>query len=158
MSIVFMKADEGLQKNVLRAAELGYEKVREMYAKRYADKFAAFNRFEARITSGGEVDCVKIEHQLDDLWTHLVVDDDHWEIRASFSVMVTNIVLKVMSSTNKTKAAKELALWCLKGGDGGGSGGEGKAFGGLLSIMAHGDPKSAKDRKVESPTLSLISW
>ena len=52
-----------------------------------------------------------------------------------------------------SKFSKELALWLLKG-----SGGEGEAYEGLLSLMAHGDPKSAKDRKIESLALSLSNW
>ena len=53
----------------------------------------------------------------------------------------------------KSKCAEDLALWLLKG-----SGGQGEAYEGLLSLMAHGDPKSAKDRKIESLALSLSNW
>ena len=161
-SIMTMSVDKGLLEAGFSAAELGVEKVRQMLAKKYADKFAAFNAFEANVTLSGEADAAMIERQLNELWTHLVVGDGRWETRASFSVMITNVILKVMSTTDKTnsKAAEELALWCLKGGGGGGGGGggEGETFEGLLSIMAHGEPKSAKDRKVESLTLSLSSW
>ena len=156
-----MSVDKRLLEAGFSAAELGVKKVRQMHAKRYADKFAAFISFDASVTLGGEADAGAIEQQLDELWTHLVVGDGRWETRASFSIMITNVILKVASTTDKTnsKAAEELVLWCLKGGGGGGGGGgEGEAFEGLLSIMAHGEPKSAKDRKVESLTLSLSSW
>ena len=168
-----MSVDKSLLEAGFSAAEMGVAKVRQMHARKYAGKFAAFSSFEANITNlmlDGKADGGMIEQEIGDLWTHLVVGDGRWETRASFSIMVTNIVLKVTSTTDKTnsKAAEELALWCLKGSGGGGSGGEGEgegegvgdgeAFEGLLSIMAHGDPKSAKDRKVESLTLSLSNW
>ena len=53
----------------------------------------------------------------------------------------------------KSRSAEDLALWLLKG-----RGSEGGAYEGLLSLMAHGDPKSAKDRKIESLALSLSNW
>ena len=65
--------------------------------------------------------------------------------------MITKVILKATSMTDK---AEDLTLWCLKG-----DGSEGEvAYEGLLSLMAHGDPKTAKDRKVESLSLSLSIW
>ena len=75
-------------------------------------------------------------------------------------MMVTHVILKVTSTANETtsKRAEDLVLWCLKGSGGeGGNGGE-AGYEGLLSLMAHGDPKSAKDRDVRSVSLALSNW
>ena len=58
---------------------------------------------------------------------------------------------RAVSNENFSKEAKDFALWCLKGG--------GKSsYAGLLSLMAHGEPKSAKERKVESLSLEMAQW
>ena len=161
-----MQVDKGLLEAGFGAVEMGIDKFRQMHARKYSDKFAAFSSFEANTINlmlaavdddGGEVNCGAIKQGIGELWTHLVVGDGRWETHASFIITVTNTVLKVTSTTGKIKsnAAEELALWCLKG-DGGE--GEGEGYRGLLSLMAHGDPKSAKDRRVESLSLSLSYW
>ena len=68
------------------------------------------------------------------------------------TLQISTQVMSVNDEAN-SKSSEDLALWCLKG-----RGGEGEAYEGLLSLMAHGDPKSAKDRKIESLALSLSNW
>ena len=159
-SIMTMSVDKGMLEAGFSVAEMTVEKARQMYAKKYAGKFAAFASFEANVATmllednGFE----KAEQQLHELWRHLVVGDGRWETRASFSIAVTNVILKVTSTTNEatSKRAEDLVLWCLKGGIGGGDGEA--SYEGLLSLMAHGDPKSAKDRDVGSVSLALSNW
>ena len=164
-SIMTMSVDKGMLEAGFSAAEMTVEKARQIYAKKYAGKFAAFASFEANVATMIVEDngFEKAEQPLHELWRHLVVDDGRWETRASFSIAVTNVILKVTnvilkvtSTANEatSKRAEDLVLWCLKGG-----GGEGEAsYEGLLSLMAHGDPKSAKDRDVESVSLALSNW
>ena len=90
-SVMTMSVDKSLLEAGFNAAELGVEKVRQMGAKKYADKFSAFASFEASI----EADSGSVEEQVEELWAHLVLGDRRWETRASFSVMVTNVILKV---------------------------------------------------------------
>ena len=161
-SITTMSVDKGLLEAGFSAAEMTVEKARQVYAKKYAGKFAAFTSLESNVTAVVEGDdgFEGVEQQLEELWHHLVVGDGRWETRASFSMMVTRVVLKVTSTANEatSKRAEDLVLWCLKGsGREGGDGGE-ASYEGLLSLMAHGDPKSAKDRDVESVSLALSNW
>ena len=161
-SIMTMSVDKGLLEAGFSAAEMTVEKARQTFAKKYADKFAAFASLESNVAamiegdSGFEV----VEQQLQELWRHLVVGDGRWETHASFSMMVTQVILKVTSTANEesSKQADDLVLWCLKGSGGeGGDGGE-AGYEGLLSLMTHGDPKSAKDRDVRSVSLALSNW
>ena len=161
-SIMTMSVDKGMLEAGFSAAEMTVEKARQMYAKKYAGKFAAFASFEANVATMIVEDdgFEKAEQQLHELWRHLVVGDGRWETRASFSIAVTNVILKVTSTANEasSKRVEDLVLWCLKG-DGGEGGEDGEAsYEGLLSLMAHGDPKSAKDRDVESVSLALSNW
>ena len=159
-SIMTMSVDRGLLEAGFNAAEMGAEKLRQLHAKKYANIFAAISSFEASLQFadlGGKTKveiaqmCEETEQKIGELWTHLVVGDGRWETCASFGIMITKVILKVTSTTDK---AEDLALWCLKG-----DGSEGEvAYEGLLSLMAHGDPKTAKDRKVESLSLSLSIW
>ena len=159
-SIMTMSVDKGMLEAGFSAAEMTVEKGRQMYAKKYAGKFAAFASFEANVATMIVEDdgFEKAEQQLHELWRHLVVGDGRWETRASFSIAVTNVIIKVTSTTNEATSnrAEDLVLWCLKGG-GGGDDGE-ASYEGLLSLMAHGDPKSAKDRDVRSVSLALSNW
>ena len=162
-SIMTMSVDKSLLEAGFNAAEMTVEKARQMYAKKYAGKFAAFASLESNVTAmiDGDGGFEDVEQQLQELWRHLVVGDGRWETRASFSMMVTKVILKVTSTVNEEsskRAADDLVLWCLKGsGREGGDGGE-ASYEGLLSLMAHGDPKNAKDRAVESVSLALSNW
>ena len=64
-------------------------------------------------------------------------------------MMITKMILKMASSEDA--AANDLVLWCLHGGGV-------TSYEGLLSLMAHGDPKRAKDRDVESIAWEVSSW
>ena len=216
-----MSVDKDLIAAGFSAAEMGVEKYRQVHAKLYSDKFSAFASFEATFVISSDIESA--EHKICELWTHCVVGDRRWEVRAAFSVMVAKVALKAASTTDEatSKAAKDFMLWCLKGDGEEGSqktepGGDmhkthdtdnthhaeientqlrhyepphdtrypthetitlnaahdtqrtgaesdegddsGESFGGLLSLMAHGDPKNAKGRKVESLAMSLSMW
>ena len=117
-----MSFDKDLIAAGFSAAEMGVGKLRQKHAKKYADKFADFADFEATFTLSSNIE--DIEHKINNLWTHCVVGEKRWEVRASFSVMVAKVVLKATSTTNEatSKVAEVLALWCLRGdGDDGGS-------------------------------------
>ena len=161
-SIITMSVDKSLLEAGFSAAEMTVEKARQMYAKKYADKFAAFASLDSNVTAmiEGDGGFENVEQQLQELWRHLVVDDGRWETKASFSMMVTNVILKVTSTANEasSKRAEDLVLWCLKGDGGEGGDGDEASYEGLLSLMAHGDPKNAKDRDVESVSLALSNW
>ena len=116
-----MSFDKDLYAAGFSAAEMGVGKLRQKHAKKYADKFADFADFEATFTLSSNIE--DIEHKINNLWTHCVVGEKRWEVRASFSVMVAKVVLKATSTTNEatSKVAEVLALWCLRGdGDDGG--------------------------------------
>ena len=157
-----MSVDKSLLEAGFSAAEMTVEKARQMYAKKYAGKFAAFSSLESNVTAmiEGDGGFEDVEQQLQELWRLLVVGDGRWETRASFTMMVTNVILKVTSTVNEESSndAENLVLWCLKGGGGEGGDDGGASYDGLLSLMAHGDPKSAKDRDVESVSLALSNW
>ena len=120
-----MSFDKDLIAAGFSAAEMGVGKLRQKHAKKYADKFADFADFEATFTLSSNIEDIEdIEDKINNLWTHCVVGEKRWEVRASFSVMVAKVVLKATSTTNEatSKVAEVLALWCLRGdGDDGGS-------------------------------------
>ena len=116
---------------------------------------SAVAAFESNVMTVIESDGFEqVKQQLDEFWHHLVVDDGRWETRGSFSLMVTKVIFKVMSASSVVASrddAKDLVLWCLKGGGD-------ASYEGLLSLMVHGEPKSASERKVELLSLELSNW
>ena len=151
-------------------AEMGLAKARQVYAGHYAKGFFAFASFEADMGVAAErsVD-MGVVKAVKHLFTQFVAGELRWETRASFAVMLTKTILK-MSSLNGPDNTP--LMWLLKG-DGRLNGSiqpsddqnaDGNAslreeFGGLLALMAHGDPPaSAENREVKFLSLSLSNW
>ena len=69
-------------------------KLRQVHARKYSAKFAAFTSFATNIEAKMKSSSGDIQQEINDMYAHLVDTDQRWETRASFCVMIMEVILK----------------------------------------------------------------
>ena len=109
------------------------------------------------------------KHNISEMHARLVESDLRWETHASFSMMLTNIILKTCSSSSSTTTDINSLVPFLLHGEGAAAitidkvveGKETKVqvqFPGLIGMLKYGESVSAKDHPAETLSLGMSNW